>query len=259
MLLTKTYLAECEELIAQSKTADVLQRLLAVKEETAYKEEILSLSSRWRRLDRDTMTGTKSEEERNLAYSRINKHLLVLLEALSRELSGEKVEKNLFSTHPTPIHLYRPLWQTYLPIVITALGVWAISFFAYQPAPEECHQTYNLAGRWDIYAKDSTGNQVQIGNGQITQEECTNTFELSGEVSSLLHPDNPPVDFSSRIAGMNGGEILFVYENFNGEMGVCRGVIPSVANNSFMLSCLDLVGRDRNDSPELNLWFRPSQ
>ncbi len=258
MLLTKSYLAECEELIAQSKTAEVLNRLIAVKDATGYKNEILSLSSRWKRLDRDTMTGTKSDEERSLAYSRISKNLLTLLAAMSRELDGEKVEKNLFGTSAQPPHTYRPMWQTYVPILLTAIGVWCISYFAYQPAPIDCHQAYNLAGNWDIYTRDSTGAEIKIGDGKIAQDSCSNGFQFSGEVSSLKSPNNP-IDFSSRIAGLNDGEILFVYENFDGEMGVCRGVVPGAEDKSIMFSCVDLIGRDRNDSPELRLWLKPGK
>ena len=42
MLLTSEYLRSCEDLIGQSKTAEVMVRLMAVKDETAYKSEILS-------------------------------------------------------------------------------------------------------------------------------------------------------------------------------------------------------------------------
>lgn len=231
---------------------------MAVKDETAYKNEILSLSSSWKRLDRETMTGTRSSEERNLAYSRINKNLLQLLDAMARELDGEKVVKNLFGETKHASQPYRPIWQTYIPILLTAIGVWAISYFAYQPVPEDCHQAYNLAGSWDIFGQDSTGNQIQIGSGQISQNDCTNVFQFSGEVSSLSNP-NTPIDFSSRIAGLNDGEILFVYENFDGEMGVCRGVVPSTEDQSIMFSCVDLIGRERNDDPYLKLWLSPSE
>lgn len=48
MKITNAYLAECEKLLSQDKTSDVITRLMAVREATAYKSEVISLSSRWR-------------------------------------------------------------------------------------------------------------------------------------------------------------------------------------------------------------------
>ncbi|MEL7225090.1 MAG: hypothetical protein AAGL17_09510 [Cyanobacteria bacterium J06576_12] len=255
MQLTENYLAECETLIGQSKTPEVLKRLLAVKDETGYKNVILSLSSRWKLLDRETMTGTASTDERKRAYSRINSNLLHLIDAMRGELKGEKVDKHLLQEAQPAGHLYRPVWQTYLPILLTAIGVWAISYFAYRPVAVACSQDYDLAGQWEIDFRDSTQQKRKIGSAQIKQESCQNSFQMSGEVYSSIQDRN--VDFSSRIGGLNDGEIFFVYENFDSEMGVCRGVIPADASGGFMVSCIDLIGRDRNDQAELELWFKP--
>lgn len=257
MLLTSEYLRSCEDLIGQSKTAEVIVRLMAVKDETAYKSEILSLSSRWKLLDRDTMTGTRSDNERTLEYSRINKHLLTLITAMQRELAGEKPEKDLFGQHQHTATTYRPLWQTYVPIILTGLAVWAISYFAYLPVPPDCHQAYDLNGSWSLFVQDSTGADLQVGEAVIQQDSCMNFFQMSGQILSS-EASQRMVDFSSRVAGLNDGEIIFVYENFNGEMGVCRGVEPSKPEKGFFVSCTDLVGRDRNNQPYLELWLRPS-
>ena len=257
MQLTKTYLDECEQLIGQSKTAEVLKRLLTVKDETGYKNVILSLSSRWRLLDRERMSGTTSSDEQKRAFSRINSNLLRLIDAMRRELDGEKVDKHLFADTKPAAHIYRPVWQTYVPILLTALGVWAISYFAYRPVAVECRQEYDLAGKWEVTFKDSLGEHQVIGSAQIKQDSCQNSFHLSGEVYSSIQ--NRTVDFSSRIGGLNGGEIILVYENFDSEMGVCRGVIPADDSGGFMVSCVDLIGRDKNNEPELQLWFRPAK
>ncbi len=256
MQLTKDYLDECERLIGQSKTPEVLQRLLAVKQETGYKNVILSLSSRWKLLDRETMTGTASTDERKRAYSRINSSLLQLIDAMRRELNGEKVDKHLLQEAQAAARpSYHPIWQTYLPILLTAIGVWTISYFAYRPAAADCVQDYDLAGQWEIAYRDTAQQKIKIGTAKIHQKACQNSFQVSGEVYSSIRDRN--VDFSSRIGGLNDGEIIFVYENFDSEMGICRGVIPADNSGKFMVSCVDLIGRDRNNEAELELWFSP--
>lgn len=256
MEITKTYLDACEELIAQSKTADAIAQLMAVKEQTGYKAEIVSLSGSWKRLNRESMSGILSGEDLNLERSRVNRNLLTLIAAMSRELGGEKVTANLFKNAPQIVSHYRPIWQTYIPILITALAVAAISYFAFQPDPPKCNQPYSLDGRWQLYALDSTGTEIKVGEAHIVQDSCMVSFQLSGEVFSTRQ--NRAVDFSSRIAGTNDGEVIFVYENFDAEMGVCRGILPTHGHNKgFKVTCIDLIGRDRNDSAELDMWFRP--
>lgn len=63
------------------------------------------------------------------------------------------------------------------------------------------------------------------------------------------------VDFSLCVVGFNDGEIIFVYENFNGEMGVCCGVEFSNFEKGFFVSCIDFVGCDCNNQFYLELWL----
>ena len=65
MKITKAFLAECENYISEGETEEVINRLMSVKEETAYEREIMNISSQWSLLDRETMSGLKSEKERD--------------------------------------------------------------------------------------------------------------------------------------------------------------------------------------------------
>ena len=90
--------------------------------------------------------------------------------------------------------------------------------------------------------------------GVVSQKACSDSFQLSGSLKGPSSSDED-TDFSSRIGGYNDGEILFVYENFEGEMGVCRGVVPSDKSNEFEVHCTDLVGFDKNNSTKGTLKF----
>ena len=247
MEIPNTLLQECEALIAQGETEEALTKLFAVKDQTAYKNEVLTLSNRWQELVRNRMSGMLSNQEQALLSSKINNDLLLLLEAMRRESAGERAVSDLFQQEAVGGHRWKPLTQTYIPIVLAALAAWGISYFAYRNT--DCHYNGNLAGTWKVFEiNDSTHNE--LGKINIYQEDCDPFFQLSGAIANRTGKE---VDFSSKIGGVNDGEIYFVYQNFDGEMGVCRGVMPDNDTTILNIQCTDLIGFDRNEQSNLNL------
>ncbi|MEM9919114.1 MAG: hypothetical protein AAF990_13515 [Bacteroidota bacterium] len=248
MQVTKEFLQQCEDIVAKGETAKAVEKLLDIKNETGYKAEVLSLNSRWKKFSRERLTGTLSSEEQFLQNSKLNKDLLLLLEGLGRELAGEKVVSDLFRTKDTAAG--STLTRTYLPMLLTAIAVGAISYFALRTPDSTCETDIELDGDWVVTAK--TDGEF-LGHVNIIQNICEPHFMLSGNLSSA--DKSREVDFSSKIGGFNDGEILFVYENFSGEIGVCRGIIPAGIVETFSVKCVDLIGADRNDSPNSHIVF----
>jgi hypothetical protein len=249
MELSNTLLKECEALIAQGETEEVLTKLFTVKDQTGYKSEILTLSNRWQEFVRNRMSGMLSNQEQALLGSKINNDLLLLLKAMRREQDGEKVVSDLLQEKAVEGQRWRPVTQTYMPILLAALAAWGISYFAYRNT--DCHYNGNLAGTWKVF-EISDSSHAELGEINIYQEDCDPFFQLSGAIAGTQE-SGMEVDFSSKIGGVNDGEIYFVYENFDGEMGVCRGIVPDNDTTILNIQCTDLVGFDRNGQSNLNL------
>ena len=201
------------------------------------------------------MNGTLSSDQESLQSTKLNNNALLLIEAMVRELAGEKVEPKLFEKASASQHgpRWRPLTQTYIPIILTALAVWGIAYFAYRSDPAVCNQPLNLNGSWEIYSFFS-GTKDKVGSAKISQDMCSNFFQLSGSLRSASNP-NEDAEFSTRIGGFNDGEIVFVYENFEGEMGVCRGIVPTSDSQKFEVHCVDLIGFNKDGSESGTLKF----
>lgn len=109
-----------------------------------------------------------------------------------------------------------------------------------------------MSGAWKVYTTDSI--QLELGTAKIIQEECHPYFNLSSSLNNNTE-SGTEVDFSSKTGGINDGEIYFVYENFGGEMGVCRGIIPSKSQEGFTVHCTDLIGHNKNNEEKMSLLF----
>ncbi len=253
MTFTKEWLHQCEVLIANGKTGDVVQQLLSVTEETGYKKEILQMNSRWKTLAREQMNGTLSSDEKTLQNSRFNKGLLLLLEALDKELAGGKIDKHLFADLPNAATPYRPVWQTYVPILLTALAIWGISYFAYADKPQACLSPINLDGTWNVFSGQIQGESRHLGEAVIIHPSCEPYLRVNGV---LQNEKEGEVDFNSKIAGIEGeGEFYMAYENFNGETGLCKGMILRDNDSVFSIICTDLTGTDKDGKPVTHFRF----
>jgi len=110
----------------------------------------------------------------------------------------------------------------------------------------------NLSGTWDI-AFSTRDSLKRTGTVNIAQDLCERDFLLSGQIEDVGSKEG--VDFMASIGGIHEGEILFVYENFIGERGVCRGVTPALGSKSFSVRCTDLYGSDKDGEPRSRLIF----
>ncbi|MEO1517863.1 MAG: hypothetical protein AAFV95_22775 [Bacteroidota bacterium] len=250
MELTQSLLRSCEDLLAESKTDVAIAELLKVKEQTAYKNDLLNLSSRWNQFSHKNRNGLLSSQEQSLSSSRINNDLLLLLDAMKKELKGEKVVKNLFQPPANKSSFRSILLRTYLPILLTALMVWGLSKEYYQEPPVTCNGKVNLAGTWAIFFPTEDGGEERAGRAVIHQKACMDFFQISGTMK------RSNVDFSSKIGGINNGSLYFVYENINGEKGVCEAVVPSPGKNEFTAHCFDEIGFDRDKKARITLILR---
>lgn len=122
MKITNQFLTECESLIASGDTGIVVKKLRAMSEFTDYKNELLTLNSRWNKLSREQMNGTLSRESYNLENSKLSQDLIKLVDALSRELAGEKFEHNILEKSKNDNFAQSSLFKTYLPILLTAIA-----------------------------------------------------------------------------------------------------------------------------------------
>jgi hypothetical protein len=252
MPISKDLLKECESFIARGRSEKVVKTLLAEKENTGYKSDVVALSARWQILLDEEIGGTLSNDEISRKRRRFNKDALRLLSAMDREANGEKVTRSILSQAP-PIGNREFSFKT---MIFTALGVASIAAaivwaFNYQPSVV-CSGQLNLGGTWDVTF--SIGDSVRrVGEVNITQDSCENDFTLSGQIEAIGSEDD--VDFSARIGGISKGELLFYYQNFAGEQGVCRGVTPALGKTSFSVHCIDLYGFDKDGQPRSRLKF----
>jgi hypothetical protein len=256
MPIVKKVLQECEDLIARGRPEEVVKTLLAEKEHTGYKSDVVALSARWQILLDEEIDATMSNDEISLKRRRFNKDALRLVAAMEREASGEKATRSILAQAP-PIgnreFSFKSMVITALVVAgISALFVWAFNF---QPE-ENCSGQINLSGTWEVAfsIKDSLR---RTGTVNIAQDLCEKDFLLSGKIEGV--GSNDGVDFTARIGGIHDGEILFVYENFIGERGVCRGVTPSPGSKNFSVRGTDLYGADKDGEPRSRLRFEKKE
>lgn len=252
MSVTAEFIETCESLIAEGRTDAVVGKLLDVKAETAYRPDILNLSSRWQTLTEDEINGTLSSEEEGRKQRRISKDILRLLGAMDREAKGQKPQPGLLDTRrPLPAREFG--FKTLVGGILVGSLLAAVGVFLFQYQPEvDCSGRLNLNGAWNISAQvGSTGKRV--GTVNIKHDPCTPLFLLGGEVKR--NAESGDTDFSARTGGLKDGEIQFIYENFDGERGVCRGIAPAIGGTSFTVHCVDLIGFDKDGSPKTTLVF----
>lgn len=252
MEITREFLRQCEELIAMGDAKKAIDQLLDVQDKTAYKTHLLNISNRWKKFNSDQIIGRLSSESESQQTSQLNDDLLRLIAALERELDGESFDKSLFSQNSSA-HSHPTILQKYLPLVLTALAVWGICFFAYRQPKSECktNEKVDINGEWTIISEMT---KEQVGFLNIRHKKCQSYLEISGGVKTLKQPSKE-VDFSSKIAGINDGEILFVYENFDGEIGLCRGIAPLENDDQFSVRCTDLSGFNKDGKDQITLTF----
>jgi len=253
MPISKDYLDDCEDLIARGRPEMVLRQLLQVKEETGYHDDILTLSARWQKLLDEEIEGSLSNEEISRMRRRFNKDSLRIIAAMNRELRGEKVETGILDGHqPLPARefSFRSMVLSIAAGILIAAAITAA--FLYQPEPD-CSGNLDLSGSWEVTATIGS-NSDRLGKVNITHDACTTLFLLSGEVQA--DADAKDTDFTAQIGGMSGGQLQFIYENFEGERGVCRGVTPAANEDRFTVHCVDLIGFDRDSSPNTRLVFQ---
>lgn len=252
MTVTKDYLDECEDLIARGRPEMALRQLLRIKEETAYHEDIVTLSARWQKLLDEEIDGAMSNEEISRMRRRFNKDSLRIIAAVKRELRGEKVSTGILNEAP-PLpnreFSFRSMVFSILAGVLFAALLTAA--FLYRPAPD-CSGNLDLSGTWGITA-NMGDTEAHVGTVNIEHDACTTLFLLSGEVAA--GDQSGETDFTAQTGGISGGQLQFIYENFAGERGVCRGVTPSRGANTFTVHCTDLIGFDRDSTPNTKLVF----
>ncbi|MFK8164446.1 MAG: hypothetical protein AB8H12_18520 [Lewinella sp.] len=252
MPISKDLLQKCEDLIARGQPEEVVKNLLAAKDDTGYKSDVVALSARWQILLDEEIEGTMSNDEIGRKRRRFNKDALRLIAAMDREANGEKATQSILSQAP-PISnrefSFKVMVTTAVVMaVIASAFVWAFNF---QPE-EDCSGQLNLSGAWDV--EFSIGDSTRrVGEVNITQDDCEHDFVLSGQIEAI--GGNDDVDFSARIGGISKGELLFFYQNFAGEQGVCRGVTPALGKTSFSVHCIDLYGFDKDGEPKSRLKF----
>ncbi len=229
-----------------------LQQLLQVKEETGYHDDIVTLSARWQKLLDDEIEGAVSNEEISRMRRRFNKDSLRIISAIDRERRGKKVETGILDgNRPLPARefSFRSMVLSILAGILLAALITAA--FLYQPEPD-CSANLDLSGTWSISATIGA-TSARLGTVNITHDACTSLFLLSGEV--MADDNAEDTDFTAQIGGISGGQIQFIYENFEGERGVCRGVTPALDGNKFTVHCIDLIGFDRDSTPNSKLVF----
>jgi hypothetical protein len=252
MPISRDLLKECEDQIARGRPEEVVKKLLAAKDDTGYKSDVVALSARWQILLDEEIGGTLSNDEISRKRRRFNKDALRLLSAMDREANGEKATGSILA-HAPPIG-YREF--SFKTMIFTTLGVASIAAvivwaFNYQP-PVDCSGQLDLSGTWvvDFSIRDSL---KRTGIVNIVQDICERDFLLSGQIEGIGSKED--VDFTARIGVIHDGEILFVYENFIGERGICRGVTPALGGKRFSVRCTDLYGSDKDGEPRSRLVF----
>lgn len=257
MELTPTFLDQCESAVADGKTSKTIDQLLDVASQTAYRNEIISLSNRSKLFSREQMSRMLSHDQQTLKQNRLNNDTLRLITALRGELAGEEVIAELFQEENQDVAHKRgfPLMYLLMAMGLTAAAVGGISFAVLKPEAPVCNEDINLNGNWLILNGTSV-EEEELGSLRLSQENCMVYFSLSGTLRSATIDSMEEIDFSSRIGGINDEEIVFVYENFAGEIGVCRGVAPSVKEDEFKVHCIDLAGYDKNGEERYQMIFR---
>ncbi|MFT6131230.1 MAG: hypothetical protein ACJATN_002966 [Neolewinella sp.] len=252
MPIVKKLLQECEDLIARGRPEEVVKTLLAEKEHTGYRSDVVALSARWQILLDEEIDAILSNDEVSRKRRRFNKDALRLLAGMDREADGVKATGSILS-HAPPIgnrefSFKVMVFTTLIVAGIAAALVWA---FNYQP-PIDCSDQLNLSGTWEVAfsIKDSLKG---TGTVNITQDDCEKDFLLSGQIEDIGGKEG--VDFTARIGGIHEGEILFFYQNFFGERGVCQGVTPALGSKRFSVRCIDLYGFDKDGEPISRLVF----
>ncbi|MEM9835261.1 MAG: hypothetical protein AAF828_02085 [Bacteroidota bacterium] len=257
MKITESFIDECQVLIGEGETEAVIDRLLQVKGQTAYKNQIIGLAGRWKVLERARLNDSISSEEMNQRTNRLNQHSLQLLDALKGEMNGEDIEDILLPTSMLGTGDGSRKYALGLLLggmALAAIAAFGISFATLKSPARPCEERISLSGSWLLSARVE-GEEITLGEVSIHQDECVSKFRLSGMISAAAQ-ENKEIDFSSKMGDVYNGEILFYYENFDGEKGVCRGVEPARNKDSFTVMCTDLIGFDRNDEPNLQLVFR---
>lgn len=252
MPITKDYLDDCEDLIARGRPEMSLRQLLQVKEETGYHDDIVTLSARWQKLLDEEIEGAVSNEEISRMRRRFNKDSLRIIAAINRELKGEKVETGILDgKRPLPTREFSFRAMVLSIVAGIAIAALVTAAFLYQPAPD-CSANLDLSGTWAITATMGE-TSARLGTVNITHDACTSLFLLSGEVQAGGNAKD--TDFTAQIGGISGGQLQFIYENFDGERGVCRGVTPAAGGKKFTVHCIDLIGFDRDSTPNSKLVF----
>ncbi|MEL6868040.1 MAG: hypothetical protein AAFP19_26690 [Bacteroidota bacterium] len=247
-------LQDCENLIAKGNVNSAIKQLLLQKEQTKYKKELLSISSRWEKMRHDEMTGLLSSDESQRERSRLSAALLQLLEVLKKETQGEKVLGEDFSLIDERRKKTQPIWPIVLPWLISVVALAFIVF--YLPRPADCPKVLRLEGEWELVHMQNDLTQ-SVGLATITQEACSSYFQVSGILHDRDTSGIQKAKFSSKIGGIHDGEILFIYENFKGEMGLCRGVLPSDKEvTQFEVTFYDIYGYDKDDATSGDMYFR---
>jgi hypothetical protein len=252
MPISRDLLKECEDLVARGRPEEVVKNLLAAKDDTGYKSDVVALSARWQILLDEEIGGTLSNDEISRKRRRFNKDALRLLAGMDREANGVKATGSILS-HAPPIGNREFSFKTMVFTTLAVAGIAAlfVGAYNYQP-PVDCSGQLNLSGTWEVAfsIKDSLR---RTGTVNIAQDDCEKDFLLSGQIEDA--GSKAGVDFTARIGGIHDGEILFVYENFIGERGVCRGVVPTLGGKKFSVRCTDLYGSDKDGEPHSRLVF----
>lgn len=252
--ISRELLTDWESLVAEGETSEVLTKLRAVREKTAYKNEILTLSSRWDALSRDQMSATLSSDEESRRENQLNKDLLRLIAAMQRESEGERVEKNLLGAQAAKREVTFPITVLIAAMLLTGLAIGLVSYFAWHKPETTCPNLVDLNGTWEVFTNGGQAD-LSLGYMKIKQDACEKDFHLSGALNAGTGPAKE-IDFTAGIAAIHEGKIVFNYENFDGEKGTCTGIEPGLNGNEFTVVCIDLIGFDRNDEPRSSFRFR---
>lgn len=255
MKIELSLLQQCEDLIAKGKTGEAIEKIIAEKDKTIYKSELLTLSNRWKKYSNEQLTATLSNIESALENAKINKALLELLSALRKE--SESGEMRIIKERiPSFVENKKaiPLWRLVLPWVIAAIvtSLWLSTFF-FESETEKCNAIYPIVGDWEIELLSKDGTKRE-GTATITKEgNCCNDFHLTGKITTL---DGQPFGFLTKIGGIRDDEIFFIFNNIEKEYGIFRGVVPTESPDAFSLLYFDTVDYLPENTPQGRINFK---
>lgn len=253
--ISSELLSDWENLIIEGELDEVLTNLRAFRNATAYKNEVLVLSSRWDTLSRERLQGVLTSQENERRSNQLNKDLLRLVSALKREKEGKGIDKNLLGAATVKHETSFSATILAAAMLLTGVAIGLVCYFAwYQPAIT-CPKLVDLNGNWEVFTNNEV-KETSLGFVKIAQEHCQKDFYLSGALYSSPAVPQKELDFTAVIAATHEGKIVFNYENFVGEKGTCTGVEPSLNGNEFTVTCIDLIGYDFNDQPVSSFRFK---